>query len=183
MCSEVQKQIQLETEITLSFFCFFVCVCVCVWVRTRKQGTRNLETNQVRNPDPKVYQINSWGRNGRVFTRAIESFGQILGKLTFKCRQLQVPILPAPILCRFVHLMFVRVSTQRKPRTTQVGPQARGSHVLWQGRAAGTQKGAPQTHLSRLQTSVSASVWTLNTLRFLLPTCEIRVKEPPLPGI
>jgi hypothetical protein len=65
MCTEVQKQIQLETEITEVVF--FLNFCIFFWVRTGKQGTKSLEPNQVQNPDPKAYHINSWGRNRRVF--------------------------------------------------------------------------------------------------------------------
>jgi hypothetical protein len=98
-------------------------------------------------------------------TRAIEHFGQILGKLNFKCRQLQVPILPGPILCRFVHLMFVRVSTQTKARTTQVGPQARGSHVLWQSRAEqGTNRRTPS-----ISPESRPVVSALNVFELLIP--------------
>lgn len=95
-------------------------------------------------------------------TRAIEHFGQILGKLTFKCRQLQ-----GPILCRFLHLTFVRVSAQRKARTTQVGPQARGSHVLWRAEQ-GTKRRTPN-HISPESRPVLSRVFDLNTPRFRLP--------------
>jgi hypothetical protein len=199
MCTEVQKPIQLQTEITEVVFSFFQNL-----VRTRKQGTRSLESNQVRNPDPKVYQINSWGRNRRDFRFgswerkcswkagtnrttlvvtiprvAIEHFGQILGKLSFKCRQLQVPILPgsdtlqicSPYVCQGL-------------KTKEGTHHTRWDHRLEVPTCCGrAEQGGPQTHLSRVQTSVIAGIWTLNTLRFLSPVWEIRVKEPPLPGI
>jgi hypothetical protein len=56
MCSEVQKQIQLETEITLSFFFFFFFWFLGGGLRTRKKGTRSLESNQVETRTPRCME-------------------------------------------------------------------------------------------------------------------------------
>jgi hypothetical protein len=208
-----QIQLETEITLSFFFFFFFFVFGRGVKNQEKGNQESRIESSRNPDPKMYGIKIPG-GRNRRVFrflkkkgldlrtqvllkssnkpdntgwnnsTRAIQHFGPILGRLAFKCRQLQVPILPgsdtlqicSPHVCQG---LSTKKGTQHTGGTTGSRfPRA----VAGQSRE---QKGGPQTHhLSRVQTSVSAGIWTLNTLRFLLPIWEIRVKEEPsIPGI
>jgi hypothetical protein len=106
-----------------------------------------------------------------------------LGKLTFKCRQLQVPILPGPILCRFVHLMFVRFSTRLTHAPHRWDHRLVVPTCCGRGRAR-NKKEDPEPISPESSRPVSSRVFGL-----LIPPVPISpaersgLKEPPLPGI